>query len=285
MKSALFSEGSAPLFRLIFFSLLSVALIFLDQRSHALDGARELLGNLSYPLLRVADAPSSLTRNLREFWQSHEQLSQDNRRLRDENHVLHAQLLQLRSLRAENQKLRELLKSSQRIANRFIASRLLAVTMTPGLHRIIIDKGAHDGVEPDMPILDDHGVMGHISRVYAYHAEAILISDANHAIPVSVQRSGIRSIAAGLGRTDQLKLLYLPVNADIRVGDEVVTSGLGGKFPPDYPVGVIREIARSPDSPFADIRVEPYARLDTSKEILIVTADLEAHTTESGPDQ
>ncbi len=283
MKNALFSEGSAPLFRLVLFALLSAALIFLDQRTHSLDATRRLLGDISYPLLRIADAPATIARGLGDFWQSHQQLNRRNQKLRSENHVLRAQLLQLQALRAENRKLRELLKSSRRIANRFIASRLLAVTMTPGLHRIIVDKGAADGVERDMPILDDFGVMGHISRVYAYHAEAILISDANHAIPVLIQRSGIRSIATGLGRTDRLKLLYLPINADVAAGDEVVTSGLGGKFPPGYPVGVVREIARSPDSPFADIRVEPHAKLDTSKEILIITADLEAHEDGEAP--
>ncbi len=199
-----------------------------------------------------------------------------NAELEHQNQLLGTQLLQLQSLKHENQALRELLNSSQRISNQFIASRLLAVNMSPLKHKIIIDKGSKDNLRVDMPILDETGIMGRLSQVYAYHSEAILISDPNHAIPVRVLRSGIRSIAAGVGRTDRLKLLYLPVNADIKIGDEIVTSGLGGKFPADYPVGKVQEIIRAPNSPFANILIEPFARLNTSREVLIITSKLAA---------
>lgn len=276
MKNALFFQGPDPLFRLFLFCTLSVAMIVLDARFHALETVRAVVGNTLYPVLKVADAPFGMVRATQNFLSNHRDLITENRRLHQENHILKTQLLQLQALKAENQRLQDLLNSSRRLGNQFLASRLLAVGMEPLHHLIIIDKGSQDHVEKDMPILDEFGVMGHITRVYAYHAEAMLISDPSHAIPVTVTRNGIRSIAVGEGRTDELKLLYLPINADIKVGDELVTSGLGGKYPPGFPVGVVREIIRARHSAFAKIHLTPHARLDTSREILIVTTDLES---------
>lgn len=274
MKTSLFNQGPDPLFRVFLFSIISIALILFSHRLDFINAGRNSLGNLTYPILRLADAPVNTFHRIQNAFSAQQLLIASNARLERKNQLLETQLLQLRSLKHENQSLRQLLNSSQRVSNQFMASRLLAVSMSPLKHKIILDKGSKDNLQIDMPILDEFGIMGRLSRVYGYHSEATLMSDPNHAIPVRILRSSIRSIATGVGRTDRLKLLYLPVNADVKLGDEVVTSGLGGKFPADYPVGEIREIVRAPNAPFARILIEPHAKLDTSREIIVITSKL-----------
>lgn len=276
MKTSLFNQGPDPLFRVFLFSILSILLILFSHRLDFINTSRTSIGNLTYPILRLADAPVNAYHTVQKSFAKRRFLISRNAELEHQNQLMGTQLLQLQSLKHENQALRELLNSSQRISNQFIASRLLAVSMSPLKHKIIINKGSKDSLSVDMPILDESGIMGRLSQVYAYHSEAALISDPNHAIPVRVLRSGIRSIATGVGRTDRLKLLYLPVNADIKIGDKIVTSGLGGKFPADYPVGKVQEIIRAPNSPFANILIEPFARLATSREVLIISSKLSA---------
>lgn len=274
MKQPLFAQSANPLFRLVILALIALALLYFDHQSKAVETARYSLTSLVHPIQWLVDTPSRVSLFLSQAFSSHTRLTRENQKLRDTNRILQAQLLQLASLKHENKNLRSLLNSSARIPNQFTTARLLAVNMDPFRQRVIINKGVRDGTEDGMPVLDEHGLMGHILKAYPYHSEVMLISDIYHATPVRVLRNGIRSIAAGLGRTDYLNLLYLPVNTDIIEGDLLVTSGLGGKFPPDFPVARVSKVLRPDSSPFAQVSAEPLAGLSYSREVLLITTHL-----------
>ena len=155
---------------------------------------------------------------------------------------------------------------------------MLAVSMNPVQQRVIIDKGSKDGVEEGEAMLDGLGLMGEITRVYPYHSEAILISDTSEATPVRILRNGIRGILTGTGITTSMAVLYLPADANIRQGDMLVTSGLGGRFPPDLPVATISRLTTNPGSPFARVRATPLASLTQSRRVLIMSPTSEDDT-------
>ncbi len=147
---------------------------------------------------------------------------------------------------------------------------LLAVDLQPFSRRVLINRGAAEGVTEGLPIIDAHGIMGQIIRAGPVSSTALLITDPDHAVPVRVLRTGYRSLAVGLGRSSEIALSHVPNNVDIRSGDLIVTSGLGGRFPPGYPVGRVATVERDTRRPFAEVRVRPSARLDRSSEVLIV---------------
>jgi len=275
MKKSLFLAGPGANIKFIFFSLLSIALMLLNQHMPWMESVRSVLSTVVYPLQVIVDSPVRGTSWAAESVKTRRQLLSDNRSLYEQNRRLHTLLLQQQSLEAENQRLRELLNSSRRLPQGFVAARLLAVDMNPFRQEVMIDKGTQDGITQGMAFVDANGVMGQVVRVHQYHAEGMLVSDPAHAVPVQVLRNGLRSIAAGTGKTDHLSLLYLPINADIKVGDTLVTSGLGLRFPPDYPVAVVESIERPPGEAFAIIKASPLAALDRSREVLLVSYKLD----------
>ena len=272
MRDSLFQRGPSPLLRLLVLAALSLALLFLDRNTHQLDTTRSVLATLLHPLQVAADLPVRARAWLHEHIAAHHTRITRNQALREENRLLRARLARFAALQRENEELRALLHSARRLETRLASARLLAISMTPYRQQAVIDKGTQDGVEVGMPVIDEHGLVGQIIRAHPYHAEVMLISDPNHATPVQDLRSGVRSIAQGTGRTDVLNLLYLPANTDIREGDLLVTSGLGGRFPPDYPVARVAEVSRAPGSAFAHIRATPLAHLNTGRKVLLVTA-------------
>lgn len=288
MKPALFTYGSNPLGRFITLSILSLALITFDHRSQWTATLRAYLSNAVYPLRVAADAPQQGLNWASHSLSSRGELSQELQAQKATNRILAAQILQMQGLKAENNELRRLLQSSERLENEYSTARLLAVRMNPYQQRVIINRGDQNGLEGGMSIADKFGIMGRIAQAHAFHSEAMLISDPSHATPVKVLRNGVRSIAIGLGRTDRLQLQYLPVNTDIEVGDVIITSGLGGLFPPDFPVATVREISRDSHSPFAEIYAEPLADLDTTNDIIIARPKLysgPSPDTTAAPDQ
>ncbi len=270
MKKPLFLPGPGTNTKFLFFAILSIALMVLNQHTSWMKTLRSGLSTLVHPLQVLVDSPVRGTSWAAENLKTRRQLLEDNRNLYLQNRRLNTLLLQLQALEAENQRLRELLHSSQRLPQDFIAARLLAVDMNPFRQEVVIDKGSENGITEGMAFVDASGVMGQVIRVHRHHSEGMLISDPAHALPVQVLRNGLRSIAAGTGRTDSLSLLYLPVNADIQEGDTLVTSGLGRRFPPDYPVATVISVERAPGAQFASIKAYPLAALDRSREVLLV---------------
>jgi rod shape-determining protein MreC len=250
--------------------ILSLILLVVDQRFHHLQQLRSALAFLTYPLHYLADLPFTASHWLGETTSSREALMSQNRELRDQILHLRAELQKYESLQAENMRLRDLVDSSFKVGDRVLVAELSSVDLDPYKQQVIINKGAASGAYEGQPVLDAHAVMGQVINVTPFSSTVLLITDTSHALPVQVLRNGLRTIAVGTGRISELKLPYLPTNSDIVEGDLLVTSGLGGKFPPGYPVATVTKIDRSPDAPFSDVLAQPRAHLDRSREVLLV---------------
>ncbi|MEX0606822.1 MAG: rod shape-determining protein MreC [Halofilum sp. (in: g-proteobacteria)] len=272
----LFQRGS-PFTRLLLFILLSVSLMVADHRFHHLDDLRDLLAGTLAPLRYAVDLPSEALAWAGTNLASRGALVDRVDRLERINLRLRARQQQFETLRSENDRLRVLLDSSAKRDDRVLVSELLSVDLDPYRHQVVINHGRHEDAYRGQPLIDAHGVMGQLVQVGPFTATALLISDPNHALPVQINRNGLRTIASGTGEPDRLELLYIPNSADVRVGDLVVTSGLGGTFPANYPVATIEVVERRPGESFARVEARPEAQLDRSREVLLVWPD-NAHT-------
>ena len=197
-------------------------------------------------------------------------MQEENASLRTQQIMQKIQMQKLAALEAENIRLRELLDASFEVGEKRLIAELMSVNLDPYKHQIVINKGTLDDVFPGQPILDAAGVMGQIVHAGPYTSTAILITDTSHAIPVQVNRNGLRSIAIGSGTINRLELPYIPNNSDILPGDLLVTSGLGGRFPPGYPVATVGAVQHDPGRSFARVMAEPLAQLNQSREVLLV---------------
>ncbi len=288
MSKLLFTRGPSLTIRLALVMLASVVLMTVDHRQNHLDGLRSALSVLVYPLQLLVDLPESAGGWFRETLASRRALAEENARLRTEHLILKAQLQKLEALEAENLRLRELLDSSFKVGERLLIAELLSVDLDPWRHQILINKGSRDGVFVGQPLLDAQGVVGQVIAVTPFTATAMLITDPAHALPVQVNRNGLRSVALGIGSLERLSLPHIPNSADIAAGDLLVTSGLGGRFPPGYPVARVQEVTRDPGQSFARIYARPLAELDRAREVLLVwtreRAAPEAAREAPGPD-
>ena len=269
----LFARGSYTTLRLLVFVLLSLALMTLDHRQHRLDSARAALSVLVYPVQYLVSLPFSAGAWISESLSFRTSLLRENSELRGQALLQSAGLQKLSALESENIRLRELLQISLRVHGEVRAAELLAVDLDPFRRQIIINKGSLQGVTPGLPLLDANGLMGQIIHAGPVSSIALLITDPSHAVPVQVVRNGLRALALGTGASDRLDLPYIPANADIQVGDMLITSGLGGRFPPDYPVAKVVSVDRDPGHPFARIRAAPTAHLEHSREVLLVLGE------------
>lgn len=247
---------------------LSIAFVTADHRFHHLDQVRALLYTLAYPLIYGASA-AWLT-DIVYFHTNFADLDIANKQLHRENLLLRARLQKFDALEAENMRLRDLLGSSFKIGDRVLIAELISVDLDPYRQQIIINKGTNSGVFVGQPVLDANAVVGQVIRVTSGAATVLLITDATHALPVQVNRNGLRTIAEGTGSIDLLRFPYLANNADVRVGDLLVTSGLGGHFPPGYPVAKISSVHNEVGQPFAAVTATPNAKLQRIREVLLV---------------
>ncbi len=174
------------------------------------------------------------------------------------------------ALEAENARLRNLLEARSQVRDEIRVAEIMAVDANPYRHSIVIDVGERDNVYDGQAIVDAAGVVGQVIETSLTTSLALLISDPSHALPVEVNRNGLRTIANGTGELDRLDLPFLPNNADIQEGDLLVTSGLGGAFPAGYPVAVVTAVTRIPQEPFADVTATPAASLDQVHEVMLI---------------
>jgi len=249
---------------------LSLVLMVLDHRFAHLQQLRNTLAFITYPLHFLASLPVAASHWLEEVTATRSELLQQTRELRARNLKLGAQLQKLESLQAENIRLRNLLDASYKVGDRVLIAELSGVDLDPYKQQVTINKGSASGVYEGQAVLDADAVMGQVIQVTPFSSTVLLITDPSHSIPVQVLRSGLRTIAVGSGRVKELSLPYLPTNSDIREGDLLVTSGLGGKYPSGYPVARVARIDRTPNNAFARISAEPAAHLDRSREVLVV---------------
>ncbi len=266
----LFLRGPSVTLRMIILVILSLVLMTVDHRWKHLEVLRNTLSYLLYPVEYVVDLPIRLYYWSEETLKSHQSLVTENRQLRDLQLQSRVQLQKLDILEKENERLRQLLSATPKTTEDHLISEIISVDVDPYRQFIVLNKGSKEGVYIGQPIIDAHGIMGQVVFVNAMTSTALLITDVSHAIPVQVDRTGLRSVAFGTGQTDHLNLKHIPHNADIRVGDKLISSGLGGRFPRNYPVAVITNIDRNAGETFIEVRAEPLALLDTSREILLV---------------
>jgi len=241
-----------------------------DHRQHHIETIRSIISVLVYPIQYLVNLPIAASEWMGDNLSSRETLREENERLRMQHLLFKAQLQKLASLKVENIRLRELLQSSKKIGENVLIAELLAVDLDPFSRQIVINKGTRDKVSIGQPVLDAEGIMGQIVHVGPFSSTAMLITDSNHAIPVLVNRNGLRAIVVGTGAPDQLNIPYLPNSADITVGDLLTSSGLGGRFPPDYPVARVTGVTFDPTQPYATVTAEPVALLERSQEVLLV---------------
>lgn len=257
--------------RLVFFALVSVTLMVLDHRFNHLQDIRSALSVAVYPVQYGINAPFAVSDWASENLSSRSALLKENERYRIEHMYLKVQLQKLYTLESENLRLRELLQSTQKVGERVLIGGLLEVDLDPFTRQIMLNKGKDDEVYVGQPLLDANGVVGQVIEVGPFTSRAMMITDPSHAIPVQVLRTGMRAIAVGTGASgDGLELPHIPNNADIAEDDLLVTSGLGRRFPPGYPVGRITRIEVDATRPFAEISAEPIAHLDRIREVLLV---------------
>src|SRR6202041_1274505 len=258
------------LFRCVLSSLIPLALIIVDKRSAPLVKIRQFLSVVAYPVQVAVASPFEGWHWFRDNVTTRDALRADKTKLEAELRVAQFRLQRYEALEAETQRLRALRDSTADVTDRFIIGDIMDVDLDAFRERVLVDKGAQDGVFVGQAVLDSGGVFGQVARVGQLTAEVILVSDATHAIPVQINRNGLRTVAVGTGDMGRLKLPYLPTSADVVAGDLLVTSGLGGGFPAGYPVGTVAEVKRDPAQSLAEVDVKPAAALDRSRELMFV---------------
>ena len=251
----------------------SVALMSADHRASHLESIRSLLSTVLYPLQLAVHFPVRAGEWLSDRISTRWTTQVENNRLREELLLQQVRLERFDELEAENRRLRTLLGSSERIGERVLVAELMAVSMDPFSRRVVLDKGARDSVSPGQPLIDSSGIIGQIIHTGPFTSNALLITDPSHALPVQIQRNGLRAVAHGTGPLNLLKITHLPHSTDVRIDDRIVASGLGNRFPSGYPVGKVVEIRRDEGRPFVEIHVQPSAMLERAREVLLVRSD------------
>lgn len=267
---SLFQNGGGIVLRCILLVLLSIVLMVADHRDHYVDQVRSVLATTLTPLQYAADIPVSAFHWTTTQFTTRLELQRTVERLERENLRLNARQQQFETLLAENDRLRELLDAASKRDERVLVAELLAVDLDPFRQQVIVNQGSAAGVYTGQPVIDAGGVMGQVVTVGRYTSTVLLISDPDHALPVQINRSGLRTIAAGTGDPERISLLYIPNSANVAVDDLLVTSGLDGLFPANYPVARITTVNRRPGEAFAEVIAEPMANLDRSREVLLV---------------
>jgi len=249
---------------------LSIVLLIVDQRDNHLDSVRRAISATVYPLRAIVDAPVVFWHWVNETTEKRSELLLESNRLKTERLLTQARLQRYAALEAENARLRAMLEATSRMRDRVRVAEIMSVSPNPFRHSIVIDKGTRDDVYDGQAIVNADGVVGQVMNTGLLSAQGLLISDPDHALPVEVNRSGLRTIAVGTGEYDRLDLPFLPNNADIKEGDLLVTSGLGGAFPAGYPVGVVSNITLVPSKSFAEVSARPAAALNQIREIMLI---------------
>jgi rod shape-determining protein MreC len=264
--------GRAPAVGLRFFvyALIAIMLMYLDQRRGWSGQLRYWLQGVAYPVQIAVGSPARAWRWLRDSSITRASLSTENQRLRLSERELQLSQLRLQALEAENLQLRALQTSLPALVNKQLLAEVISVETNPLRQRLVINKGRRDGVFRNQVAVDAHGIVGQVANVGPWSSEIILISDPQHALPVQVVRNQLRSVAEGSGRSGELVLPFMASNSDIKAGDVLVTSGLGGVFPAGYPVAKVTGVSREPEQLVALVRATPLAQIKDAREVLLI---------------
>jgi rod shape-determining protein MreC len=264
-----FKQGPAPLALLTFYIAISVALFVVDLRMHSLNLVRQSISLLVDPVQRIAQTPGSLVDYAGSYLQGIRALEAENKELKHAKLTTAPDLQRLAQMEVENERLRKLLTVKEREKAQGQVAQILYTARDPFSRRVIIDKGQQSGIVAGQPAIDDAGVVGQVTRVFPFSAEITLITDKDQAVPVQVVRSGQRSVIFGLGN-GQLELRYMPANADVQVGDVLVTSGLDSVYLSGFPVAKVINIERDSAYSFARIFCAPIAGVENFGELMVL---------------
>jgi len=258
---------------LFFLGVVSVIVMMLDHRGGYLETARLWMSAAANPIYTVVQTPYQLWSWLTGSFADRSRLRAENAQLTEQLRVARTKLLRFESLNEENRRLREVREASKGLSERTLIAEIVNVSVQPFRHMVVINKGADDGVFRGQPVLDAFGVVGQVMQVGKSTATLILITDTEHAVPVQVNRNGIRSIAMGTGESTKLSLPYLTVESDVQRGDLLVSSGLDEIFPAGYPVATVTKVERNPTDTFALVEAKPLAQLDRDRQVLLLWTD------------
>lgn len=267
----LFLRGPSVSLRAIILVGLSILLMIADHRWNHLESMRSVIDSyIIHPLRYVINLPVDFIHWGSDSFTFHQELLEENQKLKDQQLRAQVSLQKLSILEKENERLRQMLSAQPKVGEKVLIAELLSIDMDPYKQQVVLNKGQAESVYLGQPVIDAWGVMGQVVHMGNNSSTAMLITDPSHAIPVQVNRNGLRSTVFGNGQTDSLELRYIPHNADIEIGDLIITSGLGGRFPPNYPVGRITRIERPAGETFANVIAQPVAHIDRSREVLLV---------------
>ena len=269
----IFGRGPSLQLRLFLAVIISIAAIVADSRFGVFSHVRVYLSSLVSPLQYMANAPGIMLDTMSTQVQTRAGLIEQTKQQEQQLFTLRSRLLKMDHLEHENQRLRELLGSPVHKESRKMVAELLSVDSDPFSHQVLINKGALDGVYNGQPVINDQGVIGQVLHVGSTTSRVLLITDSSHGIPVRVLRNDLRAIASGSGELDKLELRNLPRNTDVQVGDLLVTSGLGGRFPEGYPVATVTRSDYVEGKPFAQIEAKPLVALDRLRYLLLLWTD------------
>ena len=255
-----------------------------DSQYHYLDGVRSSLSRISTPVYQVSRAFLDLSDRVDNFFTGRTELQQKNDALEAQALFLQHKVQRLAALSAENTRLRELLNSSALLEQKVIVAELVGVFPEASAHKIILGKGTNSGVFVGQPVVDAEGLVGQVVQAGATSSHALLITDNTHSVPVLINRNGLRAVLTGTDHVEKLELLHIPDTADVQVGDLLVTSGLGQRFPQGYPVAVVSAVEHDPGQSFARIKATPTAALSKAQHFLLIFAsDSSGSADSNGP--
>ena len=240
------------------------------HQTNQLTRLKDGLSFVIHPVLVAVDLPNKLYTWLTESTSDHSELLENNRRLKSESLLLKVKLQKFEALETENTRLHSLLESSFKLGEQFISASLIKVNQNPNTTNIIIDKGSRFNLYEGQAALNEDGVLGQIINVHPLTSSIMLVTDPNHAIPIEINRTGLRTIASGNGIQNTLMLPYLPHNADIKIGDLLITSGLGGVFPKGYPVAIVTKLSPLQGEAFLHAEAQTMAKIESTRDILLV---------------
>ena len=244
--------------------------MFVDQHEKHLQGLRNTIGTVITPVIYLADIPREFSAWGGQSLVSRSQLRQENQRLRDESKILKSQLQKFIAIQAENSRLRNLLGTENQALEKRLLAEIISIDTDPFQLDFMINKGSSSGVYEGQTVIDASGVVGQVLSVYLTTARVLMISDARHAIPIRIARNNVRSIAAGSGLINQLSLRNVTDTTDVKVGDVLISSGLGQKYPVGYPVATVTKVVHDPGKAYAQILAKPTAKLEEISSVLLV---------------
>ena len=263
-------EKNYSAYRLIFMIVLSSVLMYQDYQGTYTIKLRSYLSASLYPIQYLINLPNNLQKSFYANFLNREEIISQNQRLKEENLNLKSQMQQIYRLESENKRLYELIDSKPKTENTYLFADIVSTSKILNKHQILINRGSRNGIKLGSSIVNADGIVGHVIRDQIFASEILLISDLEHAIPVEIVRTGLRSIAIGTGEFNKLRINTLPTNSNLQKDDIVITSGLGGRYPEGFPVGTITEISREVGSPFLEVEVLPFANLKTINEVWVI---------------